>query len=143
MTEDKSSVEPWKNLEPGEPISGPAVVFAAWFVGLLLTGAVGIGIVFLIAGAEGKVTPGALAMAFAAMATGSAVVAGLLQPSFKDWRKRSLFLSLFGIFLPAVLCVVITVKQSGLMVVLPGLVGTVFGIFGIGLLIDRLRKRSE
>ncbi len=140
MSSKNKQLEPWKNLEPGEPVSGPAVSFAAWFVGLLLTGAVGIGIVFIIAGADGTVTLGAHAMAFAALATGSTVVSGLLQSSYKDWKARAMRLSLLGIMLPAVVLVYLTVKEPALLTIPGAFIGTLTGIFGVGPVVKSLRR---
>lgn len=96
------NMDPWEDAGPREYKFNLGVLFAAWILGLLLTGAVGMGTVFLLAANGGEAIGWAHVVFGLAMLAGGGTVGGLLESPDKRRLFVGVVISWFGILVPAV-----------------------------------------
>lgn len=119
--------DPWDDLGPREFKTGFGVIFGGWVMGFLMTGAVGLGTVFLVKANEGVVSGWAHVVFGLALLAGGGVVAGLIESPKRRWLPVALGVTLGGILLPAVLALVFVLGPSVSVLGGTGLVASLAG----------------
>lgn len=136
--EEPRIIEPWEDLGPVEYANGPIVYVMAWAAGLMLTGAIGIAILFIIAG-EKSVTIGAHLVMALSFLVGGGVVGGLVDSPARTKALPPVLVTLLGILLPALVILYFVSGQQSLVLGVTGTLASVAGVF-IGRKIARVAR---